>query len=131
MTPKEKVWPKYSYLGWPVLGGDFSIGSRSYPRIGPHDLGVQIDIIGGFLSVRVPWGEGVVRGPEIGNVLLGKNTWPFSGPGERSRRTETGNLQEIAVRIWWEPSRGTKLAKKGRKSAKLPGCRAEAEVAII
>ena len=29
--------------------GTFPIGSRSYPRIRPHDLAIQIDIIGAFL----------------------------------------------------------------------------------
>ena len=27
---------------------------------------------------------------------------PFSGPGERSRESKTGNLQEIAVRSLWD-----------------------------
>ena len=40
--------------------GTFPIGSRSYPRIGPHDLGIQIDIIGAFFSVRGPWGDGIL-----------------------------------------------------------------------
>ena len=31
---------------------------------------------------------------------------PFSGPGERSPRIETGNLHEIAVRTWWDHSQG-------------------------
>ena len=41
--------------------------------------------------------------------MLGKDTRPFSGPCERSRGIETGNLQEIAVRALWDPTRGPKL----------------------
>ena len=47
-----------------------------------------------------------MRGAKIDKISSGEDTWPFSGPGERSRGIETGNLQEIAVRTWGGPFPG-------------------------
>ena len=103
--------------------GTFLVGLRSYPRVRPHDLGIQIDITSGFLFRQGPWGDGIMRGAKIDNILSGKNTWPFSGPGERSRGIETRDLHETAVRTWWDHSRGPKPAILGHVGPKLPVCR--------
>ena len=103
--------------------GTFLVGLTSYPRSQPHDLGIQIDIIGALLFGQDSLGDGIVRGEKIDKILSGEDTWPFSGPGERSRGIETGNLQEIAVRTWWDHSRGIKLTILGQKFPKLPVCR--------
>ena len=61
-------------------------------------------------------------------LLPGKDTRPFSEPGERSRGIETGNLQEIAVRTLWDHSQGPKpdnMAPKSKKMLDLPGFWAE------
>jgi len=93
--------------------GTFPIGSRSYPRIRPHELAIQIDIIGALLFGQGDLGRWYHEGTKNWQNLVGEDTWPFSGPGERSRGIETGNLQEIAVRTWWDHSRGIKLANLG------------------
>ena len=59
-------------------------------------------------SLRGPWEDDVRRRPKIDKLLPGKDTRPFSEPGERSRGIETGNLQEIAVRTLWDHSWGPK-----------------------
>ena len=59
-------------------------------------------------SLRDPREDGIVRRAKIDKMLPGKDTGPFWGPGERSGRIETGNLQEIAVRTLWDYSRGPK-----------------------
>ena len=103
--------------------GTFPIGSRSYPRIRPHELAIQIDIIGALLFGQGGLGRWSHEGTKNWQNLVGEDTWPFSGPGERSRGIETGNLQEIAVRTWWDHSRGIKLTILGQKFPKLPVCR--------
>ena len=103
--------------------GTFPIGSRSYPRIGSHDLGIQIDIIDALLIHWGALGDGIMRGPKVDGILSGREPGPFSGPGERSQGIKTGDLQEMPVRTWWDPSRGPKPAKSGKnlKIAGLPG----------
>ena len=77
---------------------------------------------------RGPWEDDIGRRAKIDKMLPGKDTRPFSGPGERSGGIETGNLQEIPVRTLWDHSRGPKPAnfdKKNMKMLDLPGFRAE------
>ena len=56
--------------------------------------------------------------PKIDKMLPGKDTGPFSEPGERSGGIETGNLQEIAVRTLRDYPRGPKRDFLGHKSKK-------------
>ena len=70
-------------------------------------------------SLRGPWEDDVRRRPKIDKLLPGKDTRPFSEPGERSRGIETGNLQEIAVRTLWDHSRGPKPENIAPKSEKM------------
>ena len=78
-------------------------------------------------SLRDPREDGIVRRAKIDKMLPGKDTGPFWGPGERSGRIETGNLQEIAVRTLWDYSQGPNPENPGQKSKKnvLSGFRAE------
>ncbi len=63
------------------------------------------------------------RRAKLDKMLPGKDTGPFWGPGERSGRIETGNLQEIAVRTLWDYSRGPKPENLGQKSKTYWTCR--------
>ena len=81
-----------------------------FPRVGPHDLGVQIDIVGAFLLCQGTLGRWPCERGKNDKTLLGDDSRPFSGPGGSSRDFETGDMQEIAVRTWWDRSRGSKPA---------------------
>ena len=63
-----------------------------------------------------------MKGEKIDKTLLGDDLGPFSAPGGSSRDFETGNRQEIAVRTWWDRSRGSKPANSCQKFTKLPVC---------
>ena len=62
---------------------------RSYHRIGTHDPGIQLDIVGAFLFCQATLGSGLVRGPKIDAMLtdkekkihgiLGHEIRPFGG----------------------------------------------------
>ena len=60
-----------------------------------------------------------MKGGNIDKTLLGDDSRPFSGRGGSSRGFETGDRQEIAVRTWWDRSRGPKPTNYG---SKLPVC---------
>ena len=50
--------------------------------------------------------------------ILGHDFGADSGPGERSGRIDTGNLQEIAARTLWDYSRGPKPENTGQNPKK-------------
>ena len=70
-------------------------------------------------SLRDPREDGIVRRAKIDNMLPGKDTGQFWGPGERSGRIQTGNLQEIPVRTLWDYSQGPKPKNPGQKQTNM------------
>ena len=51
--------------------GTFLVGLRSYPRVRPHDLGIQIDIISGLLFRQGTLGRWYQEGTQNGPNLVG------------------------------------------------------------
>ena len=51
-----------------------------------------------------------MKGGEIDKTLLVVDSGSFWGRGGSSRGFEAGDLQEIAVRTWWDRSWGPKPA---------------------
>ena len=86
---------------------------RSYPRIGTHDLGIQLDIVGAFLFCQGALGGGLVRGPKIDAMLtdtekkihgnFGHQIRPFGG-------LMTAKLIAGPLRSVWKCPRGPKNA---------------------
>ena len=90
--------------------GTFLVELPFVPKVGPHDLGIQIDIVGAFLLCQGTLGRWPCERGKIDKTLLGDDSGPFWGRGGSSRGFETGDLQEIAVRTWWDRSQDPKLA---------------------
>ena len=93
----------------------FLVELRSYPRVQPYDLGIQIDITCGFLFRQGTVKDGIMRGAKIDKILLEEDSGPFSAPDGRSRQSKTGILQETAVRTLWDYSRALKASNLDRK----------------
>ena len=94
------------------------VGLRSYPRIRPHDLAIQIDITGALLLCEGPdpgevaCGGGLVKGGKQCVDFVGRKSGVilglFQGPKKRDRRH--GDLPSGAMKSSWENAISAKCA---------------------
>ena len=52
-----EVWDDYNCIGSILGSGDFPCRIDIFFRVGPHDLGIQIDIVGAFLLCHLTLGR--------------------------------------------------------------------------
>ena len=99
---------------------------RSYPRIGTHDLGIQLDIVGAFLFCQGALGGGLVRGPKIDAMLTDKEKKIHGNFGHEIRPfggLMTAKLIAGPLRSVWKCPRGPKNAYSAEIGKTLAGGR--------